>query len=54
MATKVTSVCDGRLHFTILATLLDDVTYAILFLVCVTGKTCCLDSPLIPFLIDLS
>ena len=54
MSTKVTSVCDRRPHFTISATLPDDVTYAILLLVGLTGKTCCLNSLLIPCSIDLA
>ena len=37
MATKMTSISDGRLQFAISGTGPDDVTHAILFLVCVTG-----------------
>ena len=47
MATKIRSVFDKRLHFAFSATGLDDVTYAIPFLICVTGKIFCPDFTLI-------
>ena len=54
MATKTRSVFDGRLHFAVsAATGLDDVTYAIPFLVCVTGKIFCLDFTVILCLMHL-
>ena len=55
MATKITSVGDGRLHFTISATLTWWLTYANpRILACVTGKTFCVDFLVIPCFIDLA
>ena len=53
-STPTWSYCDGRLHFAITVTWPDDVAYAIPFLVCVTGKTFCLDFPVIPCLMVLA
>ena len=50
----MTSISDGRLQFAISATGLDDVTYAIHFLVCVTDNTFCLDFLVNLCLIDLA
>ena len=55
MATKITSVVDGRLQFAISAHLTwqCDICHP-LFLACVTGKTFCVEFLVIPCFIDLT